>query len=470
MSSMSLKIYNTLSRKKEEFIPMKKNRVHMFVCGITPYDSPHIGNLRSFLNYDLIARYLRFLGYDLFYLQNITDIDDKIIKRAKEKDITFKKLSNEYFKELKEILKKLNINSVDKYAKATAHIPDIIKQIQTLLKKGYAYQNDGTVFFDVTKFKDYGKLSGQNLKKLQRAERNIEEDENKKHPYDFALWKAKKIGEPFWRSPFGPGRPGWHIEDTAITEHYFGKQYDIHGGGMDLIFPHHECEIAQQEAASGKKPFVRYWMHSGFINVNGEKMSKSLGNFVTAKEITEKFNPETIRFALLSIHYRSPADFSENMLMQAKNTVQKISDFSYRLKYAKTKDLKEDKKIKKFVEKFFLEMNNDFNTPQALASLFELIKYSNYLMDKNLLSKPDKKDISLFFKNFEKIFGIKIDSNTKTKTTKDIEKLLKSRENFRKNKQWQEADKIRDMLLTRGYVIEDTPEGQKIKFINKKEN
>ncbi len=465
---MSLKIYNTLTRKKEKFTPMKKNKVQMFVCGITPYDSPHIGNLRSFLNYDLIARYLRFKAYDLFYLQNITDIDDKIIKRAKEKNITFKKLSSQYFKELKEILKKLNINSVDKYAKATTHMPDIIKQIQVLLKKGYAYQNNKTVFFDIRKFKDYGKLSGQNIKKLKKAEREIKEDANKKHPYDFVLWKAKKSGEPSWKSPFGPGRPGWHIEDTAITEHYFGKQYDIHGGGMDLIFPHHECEIAQQEAASGKKPFVKYWMHSGFINVNGEKMSKSLGNFVTAKEITNKFNPETIRFAMHSIHYRSPANFSENILKQAKSTLEKISDFSYRLKYAKTQNKKEDKKIKKFIEKFFLAMDDDFNTPKALAVLFELINYANYLIDKKLLSKSDKKNISLFFKDFEKIFGMKINSNPKIKTPKDIEKLLKSRENFRKNKQWKEADKIRDTLLKRGYTISDTPDGQKIEAINSK--
>jgi len=467
---MSLKIYNTLTRKKEDFVPIKKNEVHMFVCGITPYDSPHIGNLRAFLNYDLIARYLRFSGYELFYLQNITDIDDKIIKRAAEKKTSWKKLGNEYFRELKKILKILHVNSVDKYAKATAHIPDIIRQIQTLLEKGYAYESDGTVFFDIRKFKDYGKLSGQNIKKLQKAKREIEEDENKKHPYDFALWKAKKLGEPSWQSPFGPGRPGWHIEDTAITEHYFGQQYDIHGGGMDLIFPHHECEIAQQEAASGKKPFVKYWIHSGFINVNGEKMSKSLGNFVTAKEIVDEFSPETIRFAMHSIHYRSPADFSENMLEQAKSTLQKISDFSYRLKYTKIKSSKEDKKIKKYIEKFFLELDNDFNTPKALSALFELIKYTNQLIDKKLFSKQDKKNISSFLKNFEKIFGIKINTKPTDNIPKDIEKLLKSRENFRKNKQWQEADKIRDMLLARGYVIEDTPQGQKIEFTGKKEN
>jgi len=460
---MSLKIYNTLTRKKEVFRPRKGKHIDMFVCGITPYDSPHIGNLRAFLNYDLIARYLRFKGYDLFYLQNITDIDDKIIKRAKEKNTTWKKLGNEYFKELKEILKALNIKSVDKYTKATTHIPDIIKQIETLLEKGYAYQSGGTVFFDVRKFKDYGKLSGQNLKKLQRAERDIEEDENKKHPYDFALWKPKKLGEPSWKSPFGPGRPGWHIEDTAITEHYFGQQYDIHGGGRDLIFPHHECEIAQQEAASGKKPFVKYWMHSGFINVNGEKMSKSLGNFVTAKEIVSKFHPATVRFAMHSIHYRSPADFSENMMQQAKSTVEKISDFAYRLKYSKTKKDKEDKKIKKLIEKFFLELDDDLNTPKALALLFELIKYANYLMDNDLFSKKDKKIISNFLRDFEKIFGIKIEVNGKTKIPKDVEKLLESRENFRKSKQWKEADKIREVLKKRGFEIEDTPQGQKLK-------
>lgn len=459
-----LYVYNTLSRKKEVFKPRHKNKVAMFVCGITPYDSPHIGNLRTFVNYDLIAKYLRFKGYDLFYLQNITDIDDKIIQRAGEKEENWKRLGKRYFKELQDVQKKVNVNSVNKYAKATDHIDDIIKQIKTLLKKKYAYESGGGIFFDITKFKEYGKLSGQSLKALQKAERT-EEDADKKHPYDFALWKPKKTGEPSWPSPFGPGRPGWHIEDTAITEHYYGSQYDLHGGALDLIFPHHECEIAQQEAASGKKPFVKYWLHSGFLNVNGEKMSKSLGNFITAKKALEKYEPNAVRFMMISVHYRSPINYSKDTIFQAQNTLEKIYDFSDKLSIrALAKQSKStDKEINIFIKIFFENMDDDFNTPKAIASLFELITYINKRITKNPLSKEEQREICAFLKNVEKIFGVKLSRKKEKKIPQDVLNLLSDREKFRKEKNWPEADKAREAILSRGYIVEDTTEGQKFK-------
>ncbi len=458
-------IYDTLTKKKKVFRPRNKKRVEMFVCGITPYDSPHIGNLRSFLNYDMIANYLRKKGYKLTYIQNITDIDDKIIKKAQEENTTCKKISEKYFSELKQILKKLNINSVDKYAKATDYIDQIIKQIEVLIKKGYAYQSGGDVFFDVTKFKEYGKLSGQKLSKLKKAKRT-EEDKNKKHPYDFALWKAKKIREPFWNSPFGPGRPGWHIEDTAITQHFFGPQYDIHGGGIDLIFPHHECEIAQQEAASGKKPFVRYWVHSGFVNIKGEKMSKSLGNIIPASLVLEKYSPELIRFTLLSVHYRSPVDYSDKIFKTAKNALEKIYEFSERLEKYKPKDEKKEcKVIKNQIKSFFLSMDDDFNTPKAFAAFFNVIKKANLKIDKNTLSKKDIKNIKKFFSDFEDIFKIKTKKTKTQKIPDDIKQLLKARQKAREEKNWNESDKIRDALLKRGWQVQDTKDGQIIKKI-----
>ncbi|MBI3671817.1 cysteine--tRNA ligase [Candidatus Azambacteria bacterium] len=456
-----MKIYDTLTKKKKVFTPRNKKEATMFVCGITPYDSPHIGNLRTFLNHDLIANYLRYKGYNLRYIQNITDIDDKIIKRAKEKNIGWKELGDIYFKELQNILKALDIKSVNKYAKATDYIKEIIKQVETLMKKGYAYEKNGTVFFDVLKFKEYGKLSGQNLKKLQRAERT-EEDKDKKHPYDFALWKAAKPGEPAWDSPFGKGRPGWHIEDTAITEHFFGTQYDIHGGGMDLIFPHHECEIAQQEATSGKKPFVKYWMHSGFVNVDGEKMSKSFGNFVTAKELLAKAAPETIRFMMLSVHYRSPIDYSDKLKDQAKSSLKTLSDFTQRLKTLKPQKIKNDKNIASIIKEFFENMDDDFNTPKAIASIF---KITNHINAKNEISADDKKAVIKLFKDFERIFKINVLNKKNEETPEEILNLAQKREELRKNKEWQKADETRAEMERLGYKVEDSKEGPKISKI-----
>ena len=429
----------------------------MFVCGITPYDSPHIGNFRAAIVYDLIARYLRFAEYNVFYLQNVTDIDDKIIKAAKEKNMNWKEIGDYYFKEYLAIGKKLNITSVTKYAKATAHIKEIIAQIETLIKKGYAYEKNGSVYFEVSKFKNYGNLSRQNLKKLYTGAR-LEEDQNKKHAYDFVLWKAKKDGEPFWPSPWGNGRPGWHIEDTAISEHYFGPQYDLHGGAVELKFPHHEAEVAQQESASGKKPFVKYWAHCGILLINGKKMSKSLGNFIAGKEMVEKYDPDYFRFMIVSAHYRSPIDYSEKLIHQAKTNLENIRNFARELKKIKQKT-GAPFDIATFKKQFSQAMDDDFNTPKSLAVIFKTMRQANTLMSRGKLSTASAKEIISFLKNAEAIFGV---SFTKIKTGKippHIKELAEKRELFRKEKRWAEADAIREQIQKERYEIKDSGKG-----------
>ena len=452
-----LKIYNSLTNKKEIFQPRKSKRVNMFVCGITPYDSPHIGNFRAAIVYDLLARYLRFAGYDIFYLQNITDIDDKIVRAAKEKNKGWKEIGDYYFKEYLAIGKKLNITSVTKYAKATAHIKEIIAQIETLIKKGYAYEKNGSVYFEVSKFKNYGNLSRQNLKKLYTGAR-LEEDQNKKHAYDFVLWKAKKDGEPFWPSPWGNGRPGWHIEDTAISEHYFGPQYDLHGGAVELKFPHHEAEVAQQESASGKKPFVKYWAHCGILLINGKKMSKSLGNFIAGKEMVEKYDPDYFRFMIVSAHYRSPIDYSEKLIHQAKTNLENIRNFARELKKIKQKT-GAPFDIADFKKQLSQAMDDDFNTPKALAVIFKTMRQANTLLSRGKLSTDAAKEIISFLKNAEAIFGV---SFTKIKTGKippHIKELAEKRELFRKEKRWAEADAIREQIQKERYEIKDSGKG-----------
>jgi len=489
-----LKIYNSLTNKKEVFRPRKSKRVNMFVCGITPYDSPHIGNFRAAIVYDLLARYLRFAGYDIFYLQNITDIDDKIIRAAKEKNKGWKEIGDYYFKEYLAIGKKLNITSVTKYAKATAHIKEIIAQIETLIKKGYGYEKNGSVYFEVSKFKNYGKLSRQNLKKLYTGAR-LEKDPDKKHPYDFVLWKVREsLGretskyEPAWKSPWGLGRPGWHIEDTAISEHYFGPQYDIHGGAVELKFPHHEAEVAQQESASGRTPFVKYWAHCGILFINGEKMSKSLGNFIAGKEMVEKYDPDYFRFMIVSAHYRSPIDYSEKLIHQAKTNLENIRNFARELKKIKQKT-GAPFDAAAFKKQFLQAMDDDFNTPRALAVTFKMMRRANALLARPVRKKslqatkvaPDgaafsnggrgklsavsAKEIISFFKNAEGIFGV---SFTKTKTVgipAHIRELAKEREKLRKEKKWAEADALRGQIKKNGYEIKDLESGYEITLI-----
>ncbi len=313
-----IKIYNTLTRSKENFKPLNGNRIKLFVCGPTVYDYSHIGHARTYISFDVIARYLKYRGFSVFYLQNITDIDDKIINRAISTGKDPLDLAREFEAEYLKDMESLGVENVNLYARATEHIEEIKAQIETLLEAGFAYETDNGVYFDISKYPDFGKLSNRKIEDLNVH--RISPDSNKRNPEDFALWK-KKDKELVWNSPWGAGRPGWHIEDTAITEEYFGPQYDIHGGGLDLIFPHHEAEIAQMESASGKKPMVRYWMHTGFLNVKGEKMSKSLGNFITIKELIKKYPPEVFRFFVISTHYRSPIDFSHEILEQSQNSL-----------------------------------------------------------------------------------------------------------------------------------------------------
>ena len=390
-----INIYNTMTREKEE-LKVKNNKIKLFVCGPTVYDYSHIGHARTYISFDVIVRYLKHEGYSVFYLQNITDIDDKIIKRAKERGEDPLELSHRFEKEYLNDMKKLNVNNVNFYARATEHMDEIINQVQTLIDKGYAYDTESGVYFDVSAYEDFGKLSNRNLDDLQDNAR-VQTDSNKRDPKDFALWK-KQDEEPYWESPWGNGRPGWHIEDTAITEAYFGPQYDVHGGGLDLIFPHHDAEIAQMEAASGKKPLVQYWMHTGFLNVRGEKMSKSLGNFITIKELLEMFSPEVYRFFVLSTHYRSPIDFSEEILKQAENSLNRIQNTGKNVleKYGEDDLPAEDKvdvlsMVNEFKNEFFDAMDNDFNTPIALSSLFDFTHKLNKSLNDNAISKDSLK-------------------------------------------------------------------------------
>jgi len=480
---MDIKIYNTLTNEKEKlkagsrsFLGFGKKKIKMFVCGPTVYDYIHIGNARTFVIFDFITEFLRHLKYDVFYLQNITDIDDRIINRAKEEGVKPMDIARKFEEQYLKDIKSLRIDSVDKYARASEHIDEIIKQVSTLIKKGSAYTarsvitdapdavnnlDNQDVYFDVSKFKDYGKLSKQKLGEQESGTR-VKTEDNKDDPRDFVLWKAQNYTyEPVWKSPWGMGRPGWHIEDTAISEKYLGQQYDIHCGGIDLKFPHHEAEIAQQESASGKKPFVRYWLHSGHLTMNGEKMSKSLGNIVTVPKALEKYSPGTLRFFMLNAHYRSPINYTEENVKQAENTLNRLIEFKTRLE-----TIKKEGSIPEVVERFAkmkeelgASITDDFNTPKAFATLFDFIREINLLIDKNNLGKENAGDILKFINHINVFFKILPE---KEELPQDIKELTEKREKARKNKDFQEADKIRKELEEKGYIIKDTPTGPQI--------
>jgi cysteinyl-tRNA synthetase len=451
-----LKVYNTLTKKKEEFIPLKNKEVKIFVCGPTVFDYIHIGNARTFTNYDLIVKYLRYRGYKVKYIQNITDIDDKIINKAKKTKTTWKAVSEKYTKAFLEDIKHLNITSVDKYAKATHYIPNIISQVKRLLEKGYAYiiENDG-IYFDISKDKDYGKLSGRTVLQAEDAISRIDESINKRNKGDFCLWKFPKKDDPFWESELGKGRPGWHIEDTAITEKELGPQYDIHGGAIDLIFPHHEAEIAQMESITGIKPFVKYWLHSGFLNLNKEKMSKSLGNVFTLREALKKYEGPVIRFLFISSHYRTPLEFNESSLEQAKLSLQRIREFMENAKNSKINI--EQTIIEKAKQDFLKAMDDDFNTPKALAAIFKLIRKANKLgYGKNSYN---------LLKDLDKILSLNL-SKKQEKIPKEVKELAEKRLKLRLKKDFKSADKLREEIKNKGFIIEDTKDGYKLKRIN----
>ena len=457
-----INVYSTMLRDKEE-LKLKENKIKLFVCGPTVYDYSHIGHARTYISFDIIVRYLKYNGYSVFYLQNITDVDDKIINRAKETGEDPLKLAHRFEKEYLDDMKRMNVTNVNFYARATEHIDEIINQIQTLIDKGFAYETSTGVYFDESKFPDFGKLSNRNVDELTNNRINV--DSTKKDPRDFALWK-KQDTQPYWNSPWGNGRPGWHIEDTAITESYFGSQYDIHGGGLDLIFPHHEAEIAQMEAASGKKPLVNYWMHTGFLNVSGVKMSKSLGNFITIKELLENFEPDVYRFFVLSTHYRSPIDFSDDILKQAETSLERIVKTCSNINEAlnsSTLPAKDNgaiiNQLDLFINDFFKAMDDDFNTPIALSVLFDFIRFLNKQLADNNISKSTLVTIKDALTDVEYIFGLTLfkDTNVVDNDLSDdlLSILTDVRSDLRTNKQWDLADKIRDDLSGLNIDLED---------------
>ncbi|MEM5790501.1 MAG: cysteine--tRNA ligase [Candidatus Aenigmatarchaeota archaeon] len=468
---MTLKVYNTLARKKEVFKPIRKNKVRIFVCGPTVYDFSHLGHAKTYVQFDIIVRYLRYKGYKVFYLQNITDLDDKIIERAKEEGTTPEALARRFEEEFYKDMEALGITSVDKYARATDYIKEIISQVKRLLEKGYAYEIEDGIYYDLSKFKEYGKLSGRTTLEAEDAVSRIDESVNKRNKGDFCLWKKSKPNEPKWPSPWFEGRPGWHIEDTAITESHFGPQYDIHGGARDLIFPHHEAEIAQMEAISGKKPFVKYWLHTGFLTVEGRKMAKSLGNFITIRDALKKYDAETLRLFFASSHYRSPIDYSEKNLDQAKinleklyNTLKNIQDARKRKEI--TKDEKEFKEfLKECKRKFESFMDDDFNTPKALSCLYKLSTKTNELLNKQNgeINEKLSREIIKTFRELGYIFGILQKEIKEEEIPEEIKKLLEEREEARKRKDFKKADEIREKIKEKGYLIEDTKEGPKVK-------
>lgn len=451
-----LAIYNTLTDKKEQLLKTGK-QVNLFVCGPTVYDFSHLGHARTYIAFDTIVRYLRQSGYKIYYLQNITDIDDKIIHRAEEDKKDVKTIARRFEKEYLKDMKALNVASVDKYARASAHIKEIQSQIERLIGKGFAYQTKNGVYFEVKKLPDYGKLSRQNLDELRSGYR-IEPDQDKKDPLDFALWKTAE-NDPVWKSPRGDGRPGWHIEDTAITEKIFKNlQYDIHGGGIDLKFPHHECEIAQSEAISGKKPFVKLWMHTGHLLVNGEKMSKSLGNFVTIREFLKYNSPMVLRFIMLSHHYRSPIDYSESLATQASHTLNNLEYTIQKLDFVSRKTTNTSGKklinTEEYKKRFEDAMQDDFNTPEAIAALFSLVNDINPYIYK--ISKKEALNVGKFIKKTISGLGIELKPR---KTPQKIEKMAAEREMLRSHQQFTQADALRKKIESLGYKVEDTPLG-----------
>jgi len=438
-----LRLYNNLTRKKEEFKPIHEGNVRMYVCGPTVNDVPHLGHAREQISFDVLRRYLKFLGYQVKFVSNITDIEDKIINKANELNISIDELTRKNEKAHAEDYSALGIQKPDVQPKATDYVENMIELVKILEKKGYTYIIDGDgVYYDISKFKSYGKLSHQNIKNLKAGSRVIAKNQ-KKNKEDFVLWKFSKPKEPFWKSPWGDGRPGWHIECSAMSNKILGLPLDIHGGGQDLIFPHHEDEIAQSEAAYGKK-LSNYWIHNGMVNVDRIKMSKSLGNFRTIKEILKKYSGETIRYLIISNHYRKPLDFSEDILKNSKNSCERLGNIIC--------ELKDDGKInKKYIEDFEKAMNDDLNTPRALQVLWKLVR------DENAQGKLET------IKKMDEVLGLNLLKKEKIKIPEEIKKLIGEREKARKNKDWKKADELRTKINKLGYVIEDKGDGSIIK-------
>ncbi len=463
-----MKVYNTLTRQKEEFIPIEPGKVGMYVCGPTVYNYIHIGNARPFIIFDVVRRYFEYKGYEVNYVQNYTDIDDKIIKKANDEGVTMAEITERYISEVEKDAAGLGVRPATHNPKATEEIDGMIEMVETLIKKGFAYVAHGSVYFATRKFDGYGKLSKKNPDDLEAGAR-IAVDSNKRNPMDFVLWKPKKEGEPAWDSPWGEGRPGWHIECSVMAKRYLGETIDIHAGGTDLIFPHHENEIAQSEAANDK-PFAKYWMHNGFINVDNKKMSKSEGNFFTVREIVQDFSYEVIRFFMLSAHYRSPVNFSRELLESASNSLERIQtgikNLKFNLGHSKTDAMTTDeneiaKELQVFQDKFDYAMDDDFNTADAVSTIFEIIRFANTKVSvessKVLIQKTLDKIIEL-----SDVIGIALDLEEEI-LDEEVEALVQQRKDARKNRDFSLADKIRDDLLEQGIILEDTREGVKFR-------
>ncbi len=462
-----MKLYNSMTGKKEEFIPIEEGKVKMYSCGPTVYNYFHIGNARPFIIFDTLRRYFEYIGYEVSFVQNFTDIDDKMIKRANEEGITVRELAERFISEYFKDAKGLGIREATVHPRATDNIDAIIDLIKNLEEKGYAYNVDGDVYFSVKKFKEYGKLSHQPLENLELGAR-IEIGDKKKEPMDFALWKAQKEGEPAWESPWGMGRPGWHIECSAMANKYLGETIDIHSGGKDLIFPHHENEIAQSECAHGKA-FANYWLHNGYINVNNQKMSKSLGNFFTVRDVAEKFDYVVIRFFMLSAHYRNPINFSDELLSQAKSGLDRINTCLENLSFLSQNapegeiDVKIKADADEFKNAFIKAMDDDINTADAVSAIFDIVKYANTNFDEN----TNAQTLALYsnlIKELMNVLGI-LEEKKNDFLDSDIEALIEERNQARKNKDFKRADEIRDMLKDAGIALEDTRGGVKWKRV-----
>ncbi|MEJ5185852.1 MAG: cysteine--tRNA ligase [Candidatus Geothermincolales bacterium] len=492
---MALKIYNTMSRRKEEFVPREEGKVSMYVCGPTVYNYIHVGNGRAYLVFDVIRRYLRYKGYEVFCVQNFTDVDDKIINRAREEGKSPEKVARFYEEAFLEDMRALRVLPPSVTPRATETIPEIIEMIKTLVEKGHAYVVDGDVYFRVTSFPEYGKLSGRSLEEMRAGER-VEVDERKEHPMDFALWKASKPGEPSWESPWGPGRPGWHIECSAMSLKYLGMGFDIHGGGQDLIFPHHENEIAQSEACTGQKPFVRYWVHNGFVNIREEKMSKSLGNIVLVREVLERYPADVMRLLVLQTHYRSPIDFGEEALEEAKRAYERIENCLFALgEYLERhqgavspvrtqREVQLSDSFFEFERRFEDAMDDDFNTARALGVIFELVKEMNtYLQEQEafptpagpiiveqgrelilrlcrvlgLFEGPSEQDVCAGEEAEVTEVGPRVEAL--------VELLVEVRSRARAKKDYETADFIRERLRELGVRLDDLRDGTRWKFV-----
>jgi cysteinyl-tRNA synthetase len=471
-----LTIYNTLTRKQEEFKPQTPGVVNMYVCGPTVYNYIHIGNARSAIAFDTVRRYLEFKGYKVNYVSNFTDVDDKMIKAAHKQGITVPQLADKYIQAFMEDTKAINIEPATMHPRATENIPEIIKFVQGLIDKGYAYEKDGDVYYRARKFKDYGQLSGQSIDDLEvGASEHVSADEiNKKEdPMDFALWKAAKPGEINWDSPWGKGRPGWHIECSVMSTKYLGKTIDIHGGGQDLEFPHHENEIAQSEAKTGQK-FVRYWMHNGFVTIgkDNEKMSKSLHNFITVHDIIKQVDPQVLRFFMATTQYRRPIQYSEDNLIDAKNNLEHIQtafdNLTYRQKDAQDgADPVVTQKLADFKQSFTEAMDNDINVQNGITVVYELVKFANVYAQQKAVKAAALTEMKDLISELVSIFGVKLASSDNELNDEHIQALIDERNEARKNKDFARSDQIRDELKAQGIILEDTPQGTRFKRVKK---